>query len=84
MPSVIACSSETVEVIPHPIHGDWTLRIVGDERAECFCRWPADQLSEAITYASKHFAKVNLPPRPAHVPAVGQVLRALQSMLPRL
>lgn len=77
MPSVIACSSETVEVIPHPINGDWTLRIVGDERAECFCRWPADQLSEAITYASKHFAKVNLPP------ALSKVLSSIQSIFTR-
>lgn len=83
MPSVIACSSETVEVIPHPIHGDWTLRIVGDERAECFCRWPADKLSEAITYASKHFAKVNLPPRPAPAPALSKVLSSIQSIFTR-
>lgn len=80
MPSVIVRSSETVEVIPHPIHGDWTLRIVGDEHAECFCRWPTDKLADAIGYASKHFATVIAPPRP---PATSRALQAIKHLLHR-
>jgi hypothetical protein len=40
--------------------------------------------SETVTYASKHFAKVNLPPRPAPAPALSKVLSSIQSMFNRL
>lgn len=74
-------SPETVQVLPHPIHGDWTLLILGDPLDRCFCRWSVDRLGDAIAYASAHFARVIVPPRPTPEPGLLAALRQIGLIL---